>query len=170
MSHKKCLHAAAVVGAAVLSSMASAHADTLYSQNVMVTSTSAPNVQSLGTVSSGTVTMSVSDLMWPQALQSLSFSITNNQGVLKSLTGPGSLSYLVTGPMTLFADVYAQPNAADGAGLYHINVSFIAATPAVPLPAAGWLLLSGMVGLATFKKKMTKSAFAHATVTNPVVQ
>jgi hypothetical protein len=155
-------------GVFVAGSASVAHADALLlSENVMVTAPGAPRVQSLGTVSAGTLTMSVTDLLWPQALQSLSFSINSNQGVLQKLTGVGSLSYLVTGPMTLFAGVYAQPNGGNGVGLYHVNVTFVAAAaPPVPLPAAGWLLLSGIAGLASssiavfrMHREMVRDAF-----------
>lgn len=144
---------------------ATANADTIVNRNVMVSTPSVPLIETLSLTSAGALTVTVTDLLWPQALQSLSFAITNNQGVLESLSGGGQLNYQATGPMTLFANVFAIPNSLAGSGLYHINVSF---TPSVvPLPAALWLLLSGLSGLFGLR---SFAARKHAAVTNLVVQ
>jgi hypothetical protein len=97
-------------------------------------------------------------------LQSLSFAITDATTVLQRLDAPGELTYKVMGPATLFANFYATPNPLAGVGLYHFTYSFV---PAVPIPAAGWLLLSGLAGLSAFKKTHRSK---HAPVTNAVVQ
>ena len=140
-----------------------AHAEMILQQNTMVTVPSVPTVNALGLSAPGQWSITVSDLAWSQSLQSLSFAITNMSGVLASRMGAGTLTFDVVTPMNLFATVFAIPNAAVGAGIYHINIAFTPSAPPVPLPAAVWLLLSGMCGLATLRRK-------HATVTNSVVQ
>lgn len=138
-----------------------AHADMLLvNKNVMVTAPSVPIAETLTLTSAGTLTMTVTDLAWPQALAALSFAITDSTHALLTADAAGSLIYQVTSPMTLFANVFATPNAASNAGLYHLSVSF---APVVPLPAAVWLLFSGLFGVGFTCRK-------HATVTNSVVQ
>jgi hypothetical protein len=138
-----------------------ARADTIFEGNVMVSAPVAPKVESLGLSGPGRWSVTVTDLVWPQALQSLSFAFTDLSGVLATRSSTGTLMYDLLTPTTLFATVYALPNV--GAGLYHINISFTPFAPPVPLPAAGWLLLSGICGVTALRRK-------HATVTNSVVQ
>jgi hypothetical protein len=140
-----------------------AYADTIVEDNFMVSMSSIPRVEALGQSAPGRWTVTVTDLVWPQALASLSFTLTDFSQVLASHDGSGTLIFDVLAPTTLFATVYASPNAAAGMGVYHINVGFTPAVPQVPLPAAGWLLLSGMSAFAAVRRK-------HATVTNSVVQ
>jgi hypothetical protein len=149
---------------------ASARADTIVNRNVMVGTPSVPMIETLSLTSAGALTVTVTDLLWPQALQSLSFAITNNQGVLESMSGAGQLTYNATGPMTLFANVFAVSNSLAGSGGYHINVSF--SPSVVPLPGALWLLLSGIFGMASLNKGWFGGFLfrKHATVTNSVVQ
>lgn len=149
-----------------------AHADTiLVDKNVMVTSPSVPKIELLVLSSAGLLTVTVTDMTWPQILQSLSFAITDNVSVLKNSATGGTLLYEVAGPMTLFANVYGVPDSSAGAGLYHIKASFVSA---VPLPAAAWLLLSGLAGLGRLKTKHknepSSSRREHATVTDFIVQ
>lgn len=159
------LFALAAVGSA-------AHADTiLVDKNVMVTAPSVPKIESLVLSSAGSLAVTVTDMTWPQVFQSLSFAITDNVGVLKSSATGGTLLYDVTGPMTLFANVYGVPDQSAGTGLYHIKASFV---PAVPLPAAAWLLLSGLAGFGGLKTKHknrpSSSRREHAAVTDFIVQ
>jgi hypothetical protein len=140
-----------------------AHADTIIEDNFMVSMSSIPKVLALGPSAPGRWTVTVTDLEWPQALASLSFTLTDFSQLLASHDGSGTLIFDVLAPTTLFATVYAFSNAAAGMGIYHISVGFTPAVPQVPLPAAAWLLLSGISGLVAMRRK-------HATVTNSVVQ
>jgi hypothetical protein len=138
-----------------------AHADTILDKSVLVSVSSVPQVDALGLSAPGRWSVTLTDLAWPQVLQSLSFAISDLSGVLTSRTGAGTLMYEALTPTNLFANVYALPNA--GVGLYHIHVAFTPSAPPVPLPAAVWLLLSGICGVASLRRK-------HTTVTNSVVQ
>jgi hypothetical protein len=140
-----------------------ANADTIIEDNFMVSMSSIPRVQALGLSAPGRWTVTVADLALPQILQGLSFTITDYSQELARHEGAGTLIYDVLAPTTLFTTVYALPNAAAGMGVYHINVAFTPAVPQVPLPAAGWLLLSGVCSFAALRRK-------HAIVTNSVVQ
>jgi len=142
-----------------------ARAETLLDQNVMVSTSTGPKVDPLSFASTGKLSITVSDLQWPQALSSLSFTISNTTTVLARWAGVGRLDFDVISPGALFATVFASPDSSVGVGLYHINVAFAAGPvgPTVPLPASMWLLLSGVCGFAALRGK-------HATVTNSIVQ
>ena len=139
------------------------HAETLVNRSEIASLTGQPLVEALNIGDAGKVTVTVSEMAWPQKLANLSFAITDAHGVLDKLTSAGTLEFETAGPMTLFVCVYAMPSATVAFGAFHLSISHMAVPPAVPLPGAGWLLLSGICGLAALRGK-------HATVTNPVVK
>jgi hypothetical protein len=108
--------------------------------------------------SAGTLYVSLSDLKWPEVAKALSFSLSSPTQVIAPTSNSGGLlAYDVTGPMTLFASVYAAPTATVGGALYHLSVRFASSAPPVPLPAAVWLLLSGLAGLGALGTRQTRS-------------
>lgn len=119
------------------------------------------------TASAGTVTVKLSDLNWQQALGTLSFSLSNSTSKLLSTSGAGVWSWNIDAPTLLYASVYALASGAKNAGLYAIDISF---TPSqlpegapVPLPAAVWLLISGMAAL--FRPRRKHTAVTQAALT-----
>lgn len=93
-----------------------------------------------GGMPSGTVTVTLTDLAWPGLMSSLSFAASTSTSLLAQLTAPGSVTFGVGGTGSYFATVYGIADPNFGSGLYSLNISY---SP-VPLPAAAWLLLSGL--------------------------
>lgn len=93
-----------------------------------------------GGMPAGTVTVTLDDLGWPGLFSSLSFAASTSTSLLAQLAGPGNLSFNVAGAGNYFATVYGVADPNFGSGLYSLNLKY---SP-VPLPAAAWLLLSGL--------------------------
>jgi len=102
-------------------------------------------------VAAGTVSVTLADLNWPGAMSSLSFAATTSTSLLAQLAAPGAMNFDVSGPGEYFATVYGVADPALGSGLYSLNLSY---SP-VPLPAAAWLMASGLLLLRARRGKET---------------
>jgi hypothetical protein len=110
-------------------------------------------VNSLAATGRGSVTVRLTDIEWPQALQSVSVLVTDLNNMWQKIDGPtdpNGLIFNLNGAANLFVAVFARSQDKYSPGVYHLQASFV---PAVPLPAAAWLLLSGLGGLAAFRRK-----------------
>jgi hypothetical protein len=109
-------------------------------------------VNSLAATGAGSVTVRLTDIQWPQALQSVSVLVTDLDGIWRKIDGPtdpNGLIFNLNGAANLFVAVFARSQDKYSPGVYHLQASFAP----VPLPAAAWLLLSGLGGLAAFRRK-----------------
>ncbi len=95
----------------------------------------------------GTVTATLTDLAWTERFASLSFAVATVSGVLQRLDGPGVLTFEARGPGQYFVHVFGRASGVFNLGLFGLNVYYKDNAPAVPLPAAGWLLLGGLAAL-----------------------
>ena len=115
---------------------------TAIARTEMITGTQSivlPFVVPVGTPG-GTVSVSLQDLGWPSLMSSLSFAASTSTSLLAQLAQPGMTTFDIAGPGTYFATVYGVADPAFGSGLYSLNLSYAP----VPLPAAAWLLMSGL--------------------------
>ena len=130
--------------------------DTPYSSLVFVRGGSLTSTTMM-TTAPGTVTVKLSDLTWPTALGTLSFSLSNSTSQLHTTSGPGTWSWTVDTPTLLYASVYAVASGAKNAGLYGLDISFVPSQSPeqapVPLPTALSMLLSGAAMLFAYRRK-----------------
>lgn len=146
----------ALVAPVALATLAAApHAradDILLAQTTLVTGT-VSTVDSFTAPSSGTVTVNLQSLNWPASLNALSFSATSANQVLASWSGTGLASDVATFNVTAgtyFTHIIATAGGMLDMGLYSMMLTFTptGSPPPVPLPASGWMLLTGVLVLA----------------------
>jgi hypothetical protein len=105
---------------------------------------SSASVTTIQIDAAGTLSFTLSDKLFPSALGALSFAVTDASSALATMSGPGTLSMSVAGPVTLYADVFATAQGATNTGLYNLQVSFAPTVP-VPVPASGLLLAAAVI-------------------------
>lgn len=115
----------------------------IYSQSSLMQGNSA-SVTTLNLPGAGELFLTLTDLAFPTNFSSLDFSLSSSNTDLVGLADPGTLKMSVTGPETLYADVFATAAADGGAGLYNLTGTFLPTNP-VPLPTGGLLLASGVL-------------------------
>jgi len=101
----------------------------------------------------GTLTIQLIDLAWPEKFSSLSFMMTSGSGVVAQLDAPGAFSFQLDSPGRFFGFLTGQTQGAMHAGTYLLQMSLLQLTQPVPLPAALWLLMSGIVGIGMLRRQ-----------------
>lgn len=142
----------------------SAHADMvgtkLFESTTLVTQ---PNIdlQTLNISGAGTLTVNLTDLKWPDLLGTLSFTLFDATHVIGSYTLSNALNgtdgFQINTAGTYYASIFAAPATGKAGGLYDAQIYFQKFAAPVSLPAAGWLLISGIAGLASFRPKQKLS-------------
>lgn len=130
------------------------------------------NATTLQLPSAGVLSLTLTDLNFPTSFASgsLQLDLTDSSSTLLGLEGPGTWNVDVTGPMTLYANVFANAQGLGVAniGLYTLTASFMSTAP-VTLPATGTLLasvtlLAGLLEL-LWRMRRKGEGFARTTVT-----
>lgn len=117
-------------------------------------------MQSFSATGAGTFTVKLENLPWPERLAQLNCSVFSNDGLIQQLSESGEFSFDVTGPGTYFAKITALAQGALKIGLFSFKVSFDPAASPVPVPAAVWLLASGL-GLLGFRQRALRAKRGH---------
>jgi hypothetical protein len=143
----------APLAVAALAAAPHARADTILLAQTTLVNGSVSTVDSFTAPAAGTVTVNLQSLNWPASLNALSFSATSASQVLASWNGTGLSSNIATFDVaagTYFTHVMATAGGVLDLGLYSMMLTFSPNAPSVPLPASGWMLLTGifvLVGL-----------------------
>jgi hypothetical protein len=109
----------------------------------------------------GTVTLSVQRIEWGDLFSQLSTTVALLGRPDLSFTGNAVTVFDVTAGETFATSIYAQVAGIAGYGAYRLDVLFIPRMSQVPLPPAGWLLLSGL-GMWVVVARRRRPVVAHA--------
>jgi hypothetical protein len=147
MARRALLASLALIG---LSQAPHALADTMLLSDTTLVRGNSSAVFSFDAPTAGMVTATLSNLPWPNSLKALDFAATTSTDVVSSWSALDSSnetrteSFLV-GQGTYFAHIMASAAGELNMGLYSLSLTF---TPnVVPLPAADWMLLTGVLVL-----------------------
>jgi hypothetical protein len=162
-SWAKTCSAALMLLCAIAGAPATQASTLLLADTTMVTGNESASF-SFNAPASGTVSVELTNLDWPQALSSLSFVASTPTQVLSSWSDPSSqpnqspelLTFQVNSPGTYFADIMATAGGPMDLGVYSFVLDFTPAGATVPLPGAGWLLLAGVLGLIGLRRFMQR--------------
>jgi hypothetical protein len=119
---------------------------TLVSESTLVENQES-NVYSFSAPGPGTLSVQLSDLLWPNSLSALNFSLNSPTNVLGWVSSAGSLSLQVPAG-TYYADVSGTAGGPLDLGLYSLQITFQPQGSEVALPASIGLLLGGLAILA----------------------
>lgn len=144
---------AAPLALAALAAAPHANADSILLAQTNLVSGSVTTDNSFTVNKAGAVTVTLESLAWPASLGALSFSATSASQVLASWNGTGLSSDTATFDVaagTYFTHVFAAASGTLNLGLYSMLLTFTPTSgpPTVPLPASGWMLLTGIFVLA----------------------
>lgn len=131
---------------------------------------SATNLYSFEAPGPGTVWVSVSDVNWPEAFQSLSTSIVSSHNVLGQVSGSGTLDVSVSQAGMLYACIAGIAGNTLGldVGMYSLHVGFAPAGTPVPLPESFRLLLVGLGLVGTVRLLWKRPRAGWSVIDAPV--
>jgi hypothetical protein len=106
----------------------------------------------------GTLTVTLSNVDWPQSLASLNLLVSSTQGLLGPEMGAGTATFNVTGG-DVFAQWFGTAQGPLNTGVYGLEVVWNSATATapVPLPTSFALLLAGLLLLFWHRRGRTAS-------------
>jgi hypothetical protein len=91
-------------------------------------------------IDAGTYRATLTDFEFPEPMAQSGMAVTTATELLGSLNAPGSFTFDAT-PGDYFVSFFGEAGASTSYGMYGIEIS------QVPLPAAVWLLGSGLIAL-----------------------
>jgi hypothetical protein len=91
----------------------------------------------------GTITVTLSDMVWPVALANLDLVMSTPHGLLGPEMGTGTSTFVVAAGGDVTAQWFGTAQGMLDAGTYGLEIQWTPTTP-VPLPTSIGLLLSGL--------------------------
>jgi hypothetical protein len=109
----------------------------------------------------GTLTVTLSNVAWPQQLANLNFLLSSANGIIGSEMSAGTFSFDIAAGGNVFAQWFGTAQGPLNTGVYSLKIDFQplggGGTP-VPLPTSGLLLLSGLALLLWKRRTRTGAA------------
>jgi hypothetical protein len=134
--------------------------ETLYAGTTLFTGVTFTQFE-LDVPAAGRLTVQLQDLEFPSLTGALSFALVQGGTVLGLLPGAGVLEIDLTGPAELFAFVYGVATPGVNVGSYYLDITHAYQQP-IPLPAAFWLLLSGLFSASLLGRARRRSSTGKA--------
>jgi len=120
--------------------------DVMINQSQFVNGNSAQSMM-LVLPTAGELTLNFTDLDFTGALSSFEFGLSNTGGSMSGMLNGDSMSIDFTKATTFYLDIFARGGLHTGFGLYNIWACFQSKPAPVPLPATGFSLAGGLIGL-----------------------
>ena len=92
----------------------------------------------------GTLTVTLTNVAWPQQLASLNFLVSTDNGMMGPEMGAGTYTYNVVAGGNVFAQWFGTAQGPLDAGVYSLKIDFAPSGVPVPLPTSAMLLFSGL--------------------------
>jgi hypothetical protein len=149
----KSITTASLLLAAWIMSTTAARADTvLYDGTGFVVGTQS-FVQSFNLSTPGTLTVTLTNVAWPEQLASLNMLVGTANGAMGPEMGAGTSSFHVKAG-DVFAQWFGTAQGPLDAGVFSMKIDFVpAGQSVVPLPASLALLVSGLALLAWYRRR-----------------
>jgi hypothetical protein len=126
--------------------MARASADTVLYDGAGFLQGTESFAQTFNLTAPGTLTVTLSNIAWPQQLASLNFLLSSANGMMGPEMGTGTYTFAVVAGGNVFAQWFGTAQGPLNTGVYSLKIDFQpqAGGMPVPLPASVVLLLSGL--------------------------
>ena len=134
----------AALGTAILP-LAAARADSVLYDSAGFLRGTESFAQTFNLPSAGTLTVTLSNIAWPEQLASLNLLLSSSSGMLGPEMGTGTSTFSIAAGGNITAQWFGTAQGALDAGVYSMVIAFQpeVGTP-VPLPASIVLLFSGL--------------------------
>ncbi len=109
----------------------------------------------------GTLTVTLSNMAWPQPLASLNMVVSTPAGLLGPEMGAGTDIFKIGGSETVYTQWFGVAQGPLGVGVYGVKVNWAP----VPLPTSIAFLLSGLALLA-WHRRVRRQPFSAGLVEN----
>lgn len=109
-------------------------------------------VQSFNITGPGTLTVTMSNIAWPESLASLNVVLGTSSGLMGAEMGVGSETFNVNSGV-VFAQWFGTAQGPLDIGVYSMKIVFQPNGTVVPLPASILLLASGLLYVAVWQRR-----------------